>query len=404
LGSAAPLGYLLAAAGIGAIMLCFAEVGSQFRGAGGPYLYARQAFGAFIGLQVGWAAWLTRLTAGAAIANLFVDYLGEFWKDATSPIPRALLLVCLIGGLAWANVRGVKAGARISNVVTIAKLLPLALFVGIGLVMVGPGLRLDAAGTTERQWTAALLLLVYAFGGFESVLIPAAELKDPRRDLPFALSFGLVVVTGVYLAIHLVVVAAFPDAASFTTAAMRDRPVGEAARVLVGPAGPTFIAIAAILSTFGTLAAQILTAPRLLFALAEQGEFPATLAAVHPRYRTPHVAILLHAALAAMLAVFGSFVWNAVLSAVARLVTYAAVCGSLIVLRRRWPAHDAFRVPAGPLVACGGLGFCVVLVGQLRGDHLVLVAAVGMVAALNWWITRRARYRAVPPDVGSPSC
>lgn len=388
-GAGAPLAYLLAAAGIGVIMACFAEVSSQFTHAGGPYLYARRAFGPLAGLQVAWAAWLTRITAGAAIANLFVIYLGEFVPQATRPVPRALVLAAMIGGLAWVNVVGVRSGARLSTAITLAKLLPIALFVVVGLSLGGVQLDVQLGHGSRQQWLDALLLLVYAYGGFESVLMPAAEIREPRRDLPFALLTGLALITLVYMAIQLTVMAAFPDLAAFDRADVSARPVGEAARVLVGGWGPPLIAAGALLSAWGTLSAQLLTAPRLTFALAEQGEFPAVMARIHARFRTPWVSIVVHAALLTALAIAGSFVWNAVLSAVARLVTYASTCAALIALRRQAPGADRFRLPAGPALAGAGVLFCITLVAQLGREHLLVVLVVGGCAAANWWWARR---------------
>jgi amino acid transporter len=389
-GRAAPLAYLAAAAGIGVVMACFAEVSSQFTESGGPYLYARAAFGRFVGSQVGWAAWLTRLTSGAAIASLFVVYLGEFLPWATNPGARIGLLVLLIGGLTIANVRGVRAGALLNNVVTVGKLVPILALVAVGLYFVGGRIQIEGPGTGEHHWLEAILTLMFAFGGFEVALMPGGEVRDPRRDAPFAYFTALAIVTAVYVSIHLVVMGAFPDPAAFGTAAVRDRPVGEAARVFLGAPGATLVALGVLVSSYGTLAAQFLSAPRLTYALAEAGDFPATLAAVHPRFRTPYVSIVVHGVLLVLLASFGGFIWNVLLASVARLSTYAAVCGALPALRARHPDRDRFRLTAGPLFAWAGMAFCGLLVLQMRREHLVIILAVGAAAAANWaWARRR---------------
>src|SRR4051812_15100913 len=175
IGPAAPWGYLIAAAGIGVIMAVHAELASQFRDAGGPYLYAREAFGQFWGIQIGWVAWLTRVTAAAANANLFVSYLGEFWPDGTSGGPRIVVLSTLILGLAAVNYCGVRAGARLSNIFTAAKLLPLAVLVVAGFFLVRPPANLPAVHAGLGTWTDALVVLIYAFGGFEMALMPMGE-------------------------------------------------------------------------------------------------------------------------------------------------------------------------------------------------------------------------------------
>ena len=186
LGSQSPVAYLVAAAGMGVIAACVAEVASRFHQAGGPYLYANAAFGRFMGLQTGWFLWLTRISSAAAVANVFIDYLTEFWPQAKEPVSRIAILTILIGGLALVNIRGVKMGAQVSDFFTVAKLVPLLIFVAAGLLFIH---RQGSPGPTvaERHplniWLSAVLLLIYAFSGFESALIPAGEVKNPGRDM-----------------------------------------------------------------------------------------------------------------------------------------------------------------------------------------------------------------------------
>jgi amino acid transporter len=165
--------------------------------------------------------------------------------------------------------------------------------------------------------------------------------------------------------------------------------VAEAARVFLGGAGAVLIAALVLCSTYGNLAFQFLAAPRLLFALGATGDFPRALASVHPRYRTPHVAILAHAVLVCAFAIFGSFIWNAILSAVARLVTYAIVCGAVPVLRRRSPDAPRLRLPGGWAIPFFGLAFCVLLVAQMRADHAWVAGVVLAGAVMNWWWSTR---------------
>jgi APA family basic amino acid/polyamine antiporter len=383
LGPAAPYAYLIAAAGIGIIMACFAEVGSQFREAGGPYLYARETFGQFAGVQMGWFAWLVRLTSAAAGANVFVLYLGEFWKEATSPLPRALILTFVFGVLAVVNLRGVRSGAQLSNFFTAAKLAPLAIFVFAGFWFVGGRISVGAAPASMHNWMAALLALMFAYGGFEAALMPTGEVKNPRRDTPFALFVALATCAVFYTLIHLVVMGALADPGA------SERPLADAARVFLGNAGAGLIALGAMVSVYGYLGAQFVSAPRLTYAFAEQRDFPRFFAAVHPKFRTPYVSIVVYTVLAWALAVYGSFIWNAILAAVARLFTYGLVCAALIRLRITRPHADAFRLPAGRLFALTGIAFCAVLVLQMNMEHLKIILAVAVVAAVNWLLARR---------------
>ena len=225
-------------------------------------------------------------------------------------------------------------------------------------------------------------MLLFAYGGFESACLPAGEAKDPRRDAPFALLIGFAVVAAIYVSVHCVAMWSVPDLAH------SDRPLADAARVFAGPAGAKAISLGALLSTLGGLCAAVITAPRLVYALGERGDFPRIFAAVHSRFRTPYVAILLWAILALGLALWGNFIWNAVLSVAARLVTYGMSCGALIQLRRSQPNADAWRVPAGPLLAVLGGGFCVLLVLRLTGGQALIVAGISILAVANWLAVR----------------
>ncbi len=382
-GGAAPWAYLIAAAGIGVIMAVFAEVGSQFREAGGPYLYARAAFGAFAGVQMGWFAWLVRLTSGAANANLFVVYLGEFWPAATQPVPRAVILLTLISFLTVVNVRGVNAGAQLSNFFVVAKLVPLAIFVFAGLTWSGTKVAPAALDASLGDWGQAILALVFAYGGFESSLMPMSEAKNPRRDAPFALFTGLAAVTVIFTMIHVVAMT------TLATLADSQRPLADAARVFLGPAGAALIAAGAMISTYGYLSGQFVTAPRLTYAFAEQRDFPALFGRVHAQFRTPYVSIVIYAVLVSALAIYGSFVWNAILSAVGMLFTYGLVCGALIALRRKNPTVDSFRLPAAWLFVLAGIAFCAVMVAQMNAQHAKIVAVVAAAAVVNWFLARR---------------
>ncbi len=391
-GRAAPLAYLLAALGIGVIMACFAEVASQFSEAGGPYLYARKAFGRLVGIQIGWFAWLVRLTSAAANANLFVVYLGEFFPAATRPMPRAATLTVLIGLLAIVNIRGVKSGASVSNAFTVAKLLPLWVFIVAGLALVGGRISIGGSAASAGNWLQAVLVLIFAYGGFEAALMPMGEAKEPRRDAPFALFMALIVVTVVYMLVHFVVMAAITDPAAFNQPEVRERPLAEAARVFLGGGGAALIALGVLVSTYGYLAGQFVSVPRLTFAFAEQRDFPKFFAAVHKRFRTPYVSILVYTALVWVLSIYGSFIWNAILSAVARLFTYGLVCAALLRLRRMQPEAASFRLPAGWLAAFLGMAFCALMVTQMGSEHLKIVLVVAAVALLNWlWVRSKTK-------------
>jgi basic amino acid/polyamine antiporter, APA family len=388
-GAAGPVAWVAAAVFSGIIMGCFAEVASRFTQTGGPYLYARAAFGRFIGILMGWLTWLVRLASAAANVNLFIIYLAEFWMHARAPVARVIVLTALIAVLTAINYVGVNAGTQLSNVFTVAKLLPLLVFIVLGcayLLAHHPPVHVGFASTGSGSWLDAMVLMVFAYGGFEGALLPMGEARDPRRDAPFALIAALATCAVVYTLVQVVVMGVLANSAT------SDRPLAAAAHVFMGEVGTAFISVGALLAIYGYLSSMILNTPRLTFALAEQGDFPQVFAAIHPRFRTPYVSILVFAALLWLLAFTGSFQWNVVLSAVARLFYYGIVCAALIVLRRRAPGEARFRLPAGPVLAVIGISMCVVFLTAMQRSSFYVLSLVALIAFLNWlWASRRAR-------------
>ncbi len=394
IGDYSPYAVLAAGAGMSVIMGCFAEVASRFQEAGGPYLYARVAFGRLMGIQTAWMLWLGQVSAPAANANLFVIYLGEFFPHAKDPLPRAIILTVLVGLLTIINIRGVRAGTQVSNLFTAAKLVPLFGVIVLGLFVLQHHswniATAPIAAPGASQWLKAMLLLVFAYGGFETALAPMSEAKNPRRDAPFALFAALLICTVMYALIQWVVIGVLPDAAH------SQRPLADVARLAVGPVGAGLVAVAALISFYGYLSAKILGMPRVPFALAEQGDFPKAFAAVHRRFHTPYISILVFAALVWGFALVGEFKWNVTLSAVARLLYYGVGCAALPILRRKEPvgASAMFRLPAGNLLAVVGVILCVVLVTRVDfGQSMILVGTIGL-ALVNWAAVTRGKGKA----------
>jgi APA family basic amino acid/polyamine antiporter len=391
IGNLSPYAVLAAGAGMSVIIACFAEVASRFQQAGGPYLYARAAFGRFMGIQTAWMLWLGQVAAPAANANLFVIYLGEFFPHAKDPLPRAMILTLLVGLLTVINIRGVRAGTHVSNLFTAAKLVPLFAVIILGIFVLHAHHWQIASPAVENtgtsQWLKALLLLVFAYGGFETALAPMSEAKNPRRDAPFALFTALVLCTGIYALIQWVVIGVLPNAAH------SQRPLADVARLAVGPVGAALIAIGALISFYGYLSAKILAMPRIPFALAEQGDFPEAFAAIHRKFHTPYVSILVFAAMVWALALTGDFKWNVTLSAVARLLYYAVGCAALPILRRKstTDAPAMFTLPAGNFFAALGLLLCAILITRVDfGQSLILVGTIAL-ALLNWTLVVRKK-------------
>ena len=386
LGRASVVAVVLASVAMGVIMACFAEVASRFAHTGGPYLYAQQAFGRFMGIQVAWLVWFVRLTACAANANLFVTYLAEFWPEATRPAMKLAILTLLIGVLAAINLRGVKVGTHVSTSFTVAKLASLVIVTlagGFYLLMHHPAPANAGLSPGASQWARAVVLLIFAYGGFEAALISAGEAKDPRRDLPFGLFAALFTCTVIYGLVQWVVVGVLPDPAH------SERPLADVARIVMGTSGAALIAVGALLSIYGYLSGNILATPRITFALAERGDFPSVFALVHPRFRTPYFSILVFALLVWLLALFGSFAGNATLSAGSRLFYYGVVCAAVPVLRKKMPAPALFQLRGGTLLGIVGVLICAALLTQIEyNKSLILLAAVA-VAFFNWLAVRK---------------
>jgi len=384
LGNLSPWAVLLAGAAMAVIVSCYGEVASQFAETGGTYLYIRHAFGRFAGLQVGWMTLLSRFTACAAAANLLVVYTGEFWPEATHTVPRFMIITVFVGTLAIVNYRGVGAGALVSNVSVVAKLLALGLVcaLGAGYLIAHPAVPMAAPSAEWDGWLKAILLLFFAYGGYEAALNPMGEAKNPRRDAAFALFVALIIVTLLYTVLQFIVVGVLPDPAH------SDRPLADAARIFIGRPGAALIAAGALISVYGYLSANLLTGPRAMFALAEFGDFPALFAAVHPRMRTPYVAIAVFALLIWIFALFGSFSWNVTLSAVARLAYYGAVCAAVPVLRRKQPGAATFRVPGGPILPILGMVICTALLTRVDFTKSLILVATIVIALVNWLAVR----------------
>jgi len=234
-------------------------------------------------------------------------------------------------------------------------------------------------------WMKAMVLLCFAYGGFESALAPMSEARNPGRDAGFALFVALFACTMIYALVQWVVVGVLgPGATS-------DRPLAEVARITMGYRGAELVAIGALVSVYGYLSAKLLGMPRLTFALAERGDLPQVFAAVGPRFRTPWFSILFYAAAVWGLAIVGSFAWNVTLSVVARLFYYAVVCAAVIALRRKQPLAAGFRLPGGQVLAVLGVAIAAALATQVDlSKSLILAATVGA-ALLNWLWARRAR-------------
>jgi basic amino acid/polyamine antiporter, APA family len=377
--------FVVCALVISSIVLCFAEVGGRFSESGGPYLYAREAFGPLIGFEVGWLLWLARVTSFATISNLLIGYLSYFWPQAGAGWVRVAVISAIVIVLTGLNLSGVRQAAIVSNTFVIGKLIPLLLFVAGGLFFVKWADFSSPANTSFKAFSQAVLLSVFAFSGFEYTGILAGETKEPQRNLPFAILSAVAVTATLFVLIQVVCIGTLPGLAS------SQRPLADAARNFWGAAGGLMITVGVMISTSGTLSIIMLGAPRVLFALAEQGQLPAFLKATHPRFHTPHLAILVSAVVVWVVTVSGTFIYALTVSSITRLLTYAATCAALVVLRRKSDAPPTtFELPSGIAVSAIALALCIWLIASStwrEARDTAIAAAIGLLfyAAYRLW-------------------
>ncbi len=375
IGTYSLIAFVVCALVVALIILCFAEVSSRFDETGGPYLYAREAFQPAVAFEVGWLIWLARVTAFAANCNLLIDYLSYFWLSATAPLWRAAIIVLTVIVLAIINVLGIRQTAIVSNAFTIGKLVPIILFIAVGLFFLNPQAYEFGPSPTTDAFSKSVLRLVYAFTGFEMATIPAGEVRDPRRSLPRALLIAILIVAVLYIMIQVVCVGTLPDLAT------SQKPLADAGSRFLGTAGGAIISAGAIISITGNLNILLLSGSRLPFAMAEQKQLPSFIRSIHKRFFTPYVAILITATLMLFLTLKSSFVAALTISTIARLVTYGATCLALPVFRvRREVPAAAFRLPGGTIIAILSLALIVWLLYSALDEAkaTALAAAVGL--------------------------
>jgi APA family basic amino acid/polyamine antiporter len=346
IGTYSLIAFVACALVVALIILCFAEVSSRFEETGGPYLYAREAYAPAVAFEVGWLVWLVRVTAFAANCNLLINYLSFFWPSATTPFWRASVILLVVTMLAIINLLGIRQTTIVSNVFTVGKLVPIIIFVAAGMFFLNPvAYKLGAIPETGK-FSQSVLLLVYAFTGFEMATIPAGEIRDPQRSLPRALLIALLVVAILYIMIQVVCVGTLPGLAQ------SQKPLADAGSQFLGVAGGAIISAGAIISITGNLNILLLSGSRLTFAMAEQKQLPSFVGSIHRKFFTPWVSILITAGVMLFLTLKSSFLQALTISAIARLVTYGATCLALPLFRARHETLKAlFRLPGRTVIA-----------------------------------------------------
>ncbi len=389
LGPAAPLAFIACALAMVLFVTCFAVAGSRVSLTGGLYAYVEVAFGRYVGFLAGVLYCLTAVAAVAGVVNVFVDSIAALAPVLENSILRAGLMFLVYGTLVFINVRGVREGAGAVTVVTIAKLLPILLFVCVGIFFIHPANIGWSGWPGSKALGDSVVVLMFAFVGIEVALIPSGEVKNPARTVPRSAYLALVITTVIYIMIQLVAQGTLgADLANHSTA-----PLAEAAALFLGNLGRTILLVGATISAFGFVTSDILSSPRMLFAFGRDGVLPAWFAHVHPRYRSPDVAIISYAIIAFALSLTSSFAALAVLSNVAVLLMYLLCCAACWFLVQRNVRADGvpFNFPGVKIVPAIAIIAIVWILAHATWWEFAINGAVLVVASLLYWLRTSLR-------------
>jgi amino acid transporter len=389
LGPASVWAILVAGFAVLLLVLCFAEASSLFDRPGGAIVYTQAAFGDFVGFEVGWMTWIARISSIAGLSVFFARAVGYLWPAAKGGVGQWLTIVLPLLVLTGINVRGIKSGARTAVVLAWGKVIPLVLFVVVGIFWVDWNRIFPVPMPERANFMKAALLVLFAYAGFENTPAPAGEFRDPKRDVPFALIMQIVIVTAIYTAVQLVALGTVPNLGASPT------PLADAAAMMIGPVGGLILTLGAVLSVLGTNNNTVLAGPRYLYALAEMGKLPRVFGKIHPRYRTPYIAILTQTGVALLLMLTGTAEELAVLSAIARLATYIGTAAAVPVLRRKLPATErTIRLPGGPLIPIAALAICLLFLSAAEAKNWIAGGIALAVGAAIYAAARPARSEA----------
>lgn len=377
IGTYSLLAFVACAVIVALIILCFAEVSSRFQTTGGMYLYAREAFGPIVGFEVGWLYWIVRVTTFATNCNALLIYLAFFFPATGEGLWRVVIVSFIVLAITIVNLLGVRESAIMTNVFTVGKIIPLFIFAVIGVFFIEPANFTFGEAPGYENFSEVVLLLIYAFVGFEAAVIPAGETKDPQKNVPLALFAALVFCALLFIIIQAVAIGTLPGLAESKT------PLADAAGRFMGSFGAAFIAIGALISVLGNLNGGFLAASRIPFAMAEQKEIPQFIGKTHEKFKTPFVSIILTSLVIFIFTLQTSFYSALTIATITRLLVYATTCAALPVFRKRKDVEEAkFVAPFGYAATVLSLLLIVWLLAQVdyskEGRAILILAGIGL--------------------------
>jgi APA family basic amino acid/polyamine antiporter len=335
------------------IILNFSEVASQFNKTGGPYLYTSKAFGKSLGYIIGWLSLVSRIAAYAALINLMLDYLSYINVAFNNQSIRIFTIILISTFIFLINYRGVKNSSRLNNILAIAKLIPLFIFIIVGLYFIDFDLlNFDQPVPSINDFSSTILVLVFAFTGFEAVVINSGEMSNPKRDIPFALIISALFVAVFYTLIQLVTVGTYPDLAS------SNKPIADAADYFLGSVGGLLITIGAVISIGGTINANLLAGSRLPFAFSEANQFPSLFSKTHPKTGVPHISLIIYTIITILVSVSGTFIYALSISVISKVMVFAIISAALIKFRKE-NNKENFQLRYGYFSAILGIIICI---------------------------------------------
>tara|TARA_R110002051_G_scaffold126007_1_gene199323 strand:+ start:3615 stop:4943 length:1329 start_codon:yes stop_codon:yes gene_type:complete len=392
LGAFSIYAYVFCGIMMAAIMLCYAEIGTRITKTGGSYAYVSAAFGDFAGYTVSWLSvfgW--SILGSAALMNIIADSLAVLFPIFSNPWIRALFFLVLLSFLVITNIRGAKQGVKFSKWITIIKLLPLFGIIIFGSALIEPENLYWEHLPSVKTFGNTALILFFAFAGFETALGVSGEIKNPKRTIPLGIMLGGGLVIVIYLLLQIVT----QGVIGMELEAVKDAPLAAVAQNIIGVTGSTILLVAAAISCYGTVSADVLSTPRVLYAGANDGLFPKILGKIHPKFGTPYWSIIYFTGLIFIFAVSGGFQQLAILASAAILLIYLLVIFATLKLRRKKQdiTEKTFKVPGGLIIPIIGIVSIIWLLSGLSKweviSTLIFIAFIGVFYLSMKWLKKR---------------